>query len=219
MKGYTAAAVAMLAAIASSPAGASAYTYDMNGIQGITGSITTNCDKCVLNASDVTAWSFMSPDFSGPAMSISSSAAGSQLFVQGSALAATPNAVTFQFTPSPTQAIVEFYSNNQSIDFLNFGDFASAPFMFPNGIGQVDVCSGGFEQGSSTCFGGLYSGTQPIASAATRAAPEMDPRSFATALTLLFGALAVLRGRRQCRGLTAMTSISSRAPGATSAAT
>jgi hypothetical protein len=194
MKGYTAAAIAMLAAIASSPATASAYTYDMNGIDGITGVIKTNCDNCVLNASDVTAWSLMSPG-AGPVVSVSSSAAGSQLFVEGSGLAATPNAVTFQFTPS--SGIVEFFSNNQSIDFLDFGTFASAPFMFPNGIGEIDTCSpGSFVKGVGACFSDfLGTGTQAIAKA-TAAAPEMDPRAFATSLTLLFGALAVLRGRR-----------------------
>jgi hypothetical protein len=195
MKGYTAAAIAMLAAIASTPANASSYTYDMNGIDGISGVITTNCDNCVLNASDVTAWSLMSPGLSAPGVSVSSSAAGSQLFVQGSGLAATPSAVTFQFTPSA--GIVEFFSNNQSIDFLDFGTFASAPFMYPNGIGEIDTCSpGSFVKGNGDCFSDfLGTGTQAIAKA-TAAAPEMSPRSFATYLALLLGGLAVLRGRR-----------------------
>jgi hypothetical protein len=197
MKGYTVAAIAMLAAIASSRANASAYTYDMNGIDGITGVITTNCDNCVLNASDVTAWSLMSPGLPAPAVSVSSAAAGSQLVVQGSALSATPNAVTFQFTPSSTTGIVEFFSNNQSIDFLNFGTFASAPYMFPNGIGEIDTCGPGSFLKGGECFSNfLGTGTQPIARATAAAAPEMDPRSFTASLTILFGALAVLRGRR-----------------------
>jgi hypothetical protein len=47
----------------------------------------------------------------------------------------------------------------------------------------------------------LASGTQPIATIAksTVTAPELDSTAQVTSLTLLFGALAVLLGRRQFR--------------------
>jgi hypothetical protein len=174
---------------------ASSYTYDMNGFDALTGFITTNCDNCALTSGNITAWAFKS---AADQVSVASSVAGAQLYLQGNALDATPTAITFGFAPASTSGSVGFISANQSVNFLSNAMEASVPFEFPNGIGEVDVCSPGtILFGNSSCNGGLVQGTQKIFGAHSLAAPEIDPASWMSAVSLLAGALLILRGRRQ----------------------
>ena len=55
-------------------ASASSYTYNLTSLSG---SITTNCDNCVLNSSDITGWSMSVPGF----VSLASTTPGAKLFV------------------------------------------------------------------------------------------------------------------------------------------
>jgi hypothetical protein len=115
-----------------------------------------------------------------------------QVSVQGNALMATPTAITFAFTPSIGFLQADFNSGGESIQFWNQGGFASPQFMYPNGVGTIFVCDT-----TSVCYSdSLYFGTQPIANFKAVSAPEIDPASLAGAVTLLFGLLAVSRGRR-----------------------
>jgi hypothetical protein len=172
---------------------ASSYTYDMNGFAGLTGFITTSCDNCALTSGNITAWAF-----TGDQVSVASSVAGAQLYLQGNALDATPAAITFGFSPAPTDGSVGFVSANQSVNFLSDTLDISAVLQFPNGIGEYDVCNPGTVLfGSSSCSGGLVQGTQKIFGAQAVAAPEIDSASWTSSVSLLAGALLVLRGRRR----------------------
>jgi hypothetical protein len=174
---------------------ASSYTYDMNGFEALTGFITTNCDNCALTSGNITAWAFNS---SFGQVSVASSVAGAQVYLQGDALDATPTAITFGFAPAPTGGAAGFISANESVNFLSQAFEASVPLEFPNGIGEFDACNPGtILFGSSQCSGNLVQGTQKIFGARAVAAPELDPASWISAVSLLAGALLILRGRRQ----------------------
>jgi hypothetical protein len=67
---------------------------------------------------------------------------------------------------------------------------ANAAHAVRNGGGDGGGSSGGSSSGSS---GGSSSGS----SGGVTAAPELDPSSMITGLTLLAGALVVVRGRRE----------------------
>jgi hypothetical protein len=156
---YLLLAITLVALGVGARATASSYTYDMNGFDALTGFITTNCDNCALTSGNITAWAFKS---AADQVSVASSVAGAQLYLQGDALDATPTAITFGFSPAPTDGSVGFVSGNQSVNFLSDALAASAPFEFPNGIGEFDICKPGtILFGSSSCGGGLVQGTHP----------------------------------------------------------
>jgi hypothetical protein len=183
-------AVLFAALSGASRANADFYHYDLSGIDGLHGSITTTCDSCVLDSSDISSWSLTSTDTGLPPFSIASSTPGSQTSVQGNALTATPTAISFAFTPSDGFLFSDFTSGSHSVQFWNQGGFASQPSMYPNGIGSIFLCSG------SGCYSdSSYTGSHSIAARAL-AAPEMDLGTVGSSLTLLLGALAVLTTRR-----------------------
>jgi hypothetical protein len=94
-----AAAIVSLASLPS--ANAATYTYNMNSAStNMTGTITTSCDDCVLNASNITAWNLsVVPSIPG-GFSISSSSPGAQLvFPKGDTdMTATPSGISFLFS-------------------------------------------------------------------------------------------------------------------------
>jgi hypothetical protein len=177
---------------------AATYTYDLNGADGLSGAITTNCNNCLINSSDVLAWALIA---AGDGVSVASTGSDPQIVAQGSAMVATPSAISFAFGSGAGFEYVGFLSGNQSINFLNELTFASAPLMFPQGGGEVDICDSGSSvaTSSSSCTGPIISPptVQIIANANVNAtaAPEMDPASWVGALTLLMGTLAVMNGR------------------------
>ena len=80
--------------LASFPAYATTYTYDVNYSftttgGDVTGFITTSCDSCVLTASDVLSWSFTA----GDGTSGSSLNPGSGINASGDILEATPTGI------------------------------------------------------------------------------------------------------------------------------
>jgi hypothetical protein len=178
-----------LACIASLPAHAASFTYDVNYF-GMTGNIVASCDTCPLSSSDVTSWAL-----EGNGLAFSSSASDAQLTIIGSELQATPNAVTFAFTPSnyPDQAV--FFGNGESFDLVTFPTFDSDAGL---DIGQVAACSIGTLL-SGACSAQGQTGTQIIAKSAPTRVPELDLRALVSSLSLLFGAMAVIFGRRPAR--------------------
>ena len=85
-------ALSFLSLAAAPRAEAATYTYTLTG--GFSGSLTTTCDSCALNASNITAWSI-----SAGGTSVSSTTAGAQLTVPAgdTDLQATPSGITFSF--------------------------------------------------------------------------------------------------------------------------
>jgi trimeric autotransporter adhesin len=82
-----------LVSLATAPrAAAAAYTYTLTGV--FSGSITTTCDSCALNASNITAWSI-----SAGSTSVSSTTPGALLTVPAgdTDLQATPSGIKFSF--------------------------------------------------------------------------------------------------------------------------
>ena len=75
-------------------ANAATYTYNLSDVDGF---ITTTCDNCVLNSSNIVAWSMSVPGFS-----IASTQPGANLSVPAgdTDMAASPGAVSFDFTGS-----------------------------------------------------------------------------------------------------------------------
>jgi hypothetical protein len=175
-------------------ANATTYTYDVGTLDWPVsgGFITTNCDNCTLTSANILAWAFQSTDGD---VNIASTAADAQLTLVGSVMQATPTAITFGFQPGPNFGDAIFAANNQSIDYFSEATAASTPVLFPDGIGETDACNvGNLLNGS--CTGRLNQGTQTIA-ARTSMAPEIDAASWVSPVTLLAGAILVIRGRRR----------------------
>ena len=166
------------------------YTYDITG-PSATGDITTSCDSCVLNASDVTAWNLAG---------FSSTVPGSTVVVIGNGFVATPTGIFFNFNPagplndalfSELPNPTPIYGSPNSVEYANLTTGLS---YGPSG--EVSVCN------TQACYGTLVSSNVnlgPLRSVA--AAPEIDTMTSGTALTLLLGALAVLHGGRRARAI------------------
>ena len=166
-------------------ASASNYTYSLTDLSG---SITTNCDNCVLNSSDITAWSMSVPGF----LSLASTTPGAQLFVPAgdTDMMATPGAINFNFNAPFGGFLFATSSGN-----VGYDDDRGENIGFGPGEGIVAACKNDFA-GDCMFFGGSM-GTRSIGLAVPpAAAPELDAASLVGGLTLLFGLLAVVRGRR-----------------------
>jgi hypothetical protein len=175
-------------------AGAPAYTYDVDVNNGfLIGTITTNCDQCMLNGSDITAWtlgSTSSPQTFTAASTDPGAYAGSYLLDNvPTSLTATPSAITYNFGANGQFV---FQTNKEFIIFA-YSDIGAYLMGFP---GQIAECAG-----SNDCYGEVFrGGTTVLGELKSVAAPELDAASLAGALTLLLGSLAVLRGRRGSAG-------------------
>ncbi len=155
----------------------------------VTGTITTTCDNCVLNAGDITAWKL-----SGYGSSFTSTVAGSTIFITGDGFVASPKALSFNFNPGSTNDALfselpgptPFLGSAESVEFTN-----SAPLHLYNGI--VSLCD------TANCYFSPETGNIHVGQRLSAAAPEIDPGTGYAALTLLLGGLAVLRSRRAGR--------------------
>jgi hypothetical protein len=183
-------------------ANASSYTYDLNGIGTLTGFITTDCDVCTLSASDITAWSITStagsngdPAF-GPVVSTSSPDNNSGVLgTLGDLLVATPSTLSFNFTPSTPGGPVTFWANG-NFEAATYIQFGTQNNFLASEVGQIQTCAG--VASYDECVGSFASnGLQVIATIAPAKAPEIDPASAVSGLTLLAIAIIVLRGRRR----------------------
>jgi hypothetical protein len=176
------------------------YVYGVDVDNGfLSGTITTSCDQCVLNSSDITAWALAStatPVGAPAPFAIASTDPGafasSDFLGFPSNLAANPTAITYDFGKDGEFV---FATNNEFVQ-LGYSDIGASLMGFP---GEIAVCSGsatGSGSGGSSCLAGLFrAGPMVFASIKNVAAPELDATSLAGALTLLLGSLAVLRGR------------------------
>jgi hypothetical protein len=181
------AAAALIPFIGMPLASANSYNYSLTNLSG---SITTNCDNCVLNSSDITAWSMSVPGF----ISLASTAPGAQLFVPAgdTDMTATPGAINFNFN-APYGAFL-FATSSANV---GFDDDRGENIGFGPGQGVVAACKS--DAPGDCMFVGGGSGIQSIGLAVPAppaSAPELDPASLVGGLTLLFGLLAVVRGRR-----------------------
>jgi hypothetical protein len=124
---------------------AATYTYTLSDLSG---TITSNCDNCVLNSSSITAWTLSVPGF----LSVASTAPGAQLSVPAgdTDMVATPGGINFQFG-GPFGAVV-FGTPSGSI---SYADDQGENIGFGPGIGIVAACDN-----SSNCmfFGGTNGG-------------------------------------------------------------
>jgi len=169
------------------------YTYDINVDNGfLVGAITTSCDQCILNSSNITAWALATNTGPLPFSESSTDPGASAGYYMGegpTSLTATPTAITYNFGANGQFA---FQTNN---DFLIFGysDIGAFLMGFP---GQIVEC-----QGSNACGGTVFEGgTTVLGGIKSVSAPELDAASFGGALTFLLGSLAVLQGRRRSAG-------------------
>jgi hypothetical protein len=171
-------------------ASAPGYTYDVDVDNGfLTGTITTTCDQCMLDGSDITAWalaSTSSPQTFSVASTDPGAYAGSYLLDNvPTSLTATPAAITYNFGANGQFV---FQTNKEFIIFA-YSDIGAYLMGFP---GQIVECAG-----SNPCFAQEFrGGTTVLGEIKSVAAPELDASCLAGALTLLLGSLAVLRGRR-----------------------
>jgi hypothetical protein len=176
-------------------ANAPGYTYGVDVDNGfLTGTITTSCDQCILDSSNITGWALASTATPAP-FSVASTAPGAFVsFNLGfpSNLAANPAAITYDFGKDGEF----FFATNNEFVLLGYSDIGASLTGFP---GEISECSGsatGAGSGGSSCVGEFFrAGPAVFASITNVAAPELDSTSLAAALTLLLGSLAVLRGR------------------------
>jgi hypothetical protein len=197
--------VTALSVICLSRANASTYTYDVNAIGGaLSGVITTDCDVCVLNSSNITAWSLNSGtgalSVNGAPVIVTSLQSGAQ--ITGSGMVATPSAISFGFGTGSGDEI-NFVSNSSEVEFADLASSLGSESFLGLPIGEVDACTRTLQQSGETdvCGGETQAGIEKIATARVVSSPEIDPASLAGSLTLLFGVLAVIatRGTRADR--------------------
>ena len=110
------------------------YTLTNPTTLAVTGSITTTCDNCVLNASNISAWRMSLPG----AFDISSTSPGAAISVSSGEndMVATPNAINFNFA-----------GDSGGISFITagyifgFGDDQGGNIGFGPGEGVIDACN------------------------------------------------------------------------------
>jgi hypothetical protein len=192
-------AVTALSVICLSRANASTYTYDVNAVGGaLSGVITTDCDVCVLNSSNITAWSLNSGtgalSVNGTPVIATSLQSGAQ--ITGSGMVATPSAISFGFGTGSGDEI-NFISHSSEIEFADLASSLGSESFLGLPIGEVDACTRAFQPGGEIdiCGGETQAGIKTIATAKVVSSPEIDPASLASSLTLLFGMLAVITTR------------------------
>jgi hypothetical protein len=187
------------------PAYAATYTYNVdytftvtttNKTGSITGFITTNCDSCVLSASNVLSWSFTASDRT----SDSSSNPGSGINASGDILQATPTGI-YTVTDATLGGFFAFCSaiaNNGSDCFptagLNINDMKpdQAPAIWHIAWEEISSAEGIF---STDGQGGQIFPSIEIASLAV---PE--PPAWAM-MIIGFASLGFAAHRRQRRAL------------------
>jgi hypothetical protein len=180
-------AAALISFIGMPLASADSFNYSLTDLSG---SITTNCDNCVLNSSNITAWSMSVPGF----ISLASTTPGAQLLVPAgdTDMMATPAAINFSFV-GPSGGF-GFATSSASVTYV---DDREGNIGFGPGFGIIAACQIGVLGGCTFLGGGI--GVVPIGLAVPAppaSAPELDPASLVGGLTLLFGLVAVVRGRR-----------------------
>jgi len=141
---------------------ASGYTYELNGIGNLSGSVTTDCNNCALTQNDFTAWTITrsAGDTFGPVTSTSSVPGASVTVLFQNSMVATPTAITFDFGSG---SVMYFKGDPTSQDA--YIEFAGAYSFLDNDsdIGVVFTCIG-VSGGANNCGNSAdYKGVQTIA--------------------------------------------------------
>ena len=112
---------------------AASYTYSLANAPNLSGFITTNCDNCALNASNITAWSMTYSGF----LSIASTVPGSKVSVPvgDTDMVATPAGITFNSGGSFGGIV--FSDPSGSVSYVN----GPGSIFYGNGAGDIGVCS------------------------------------------------------------------------------
>jgi|HubBroStandDraft_1064217.scaffolds.fasta_scaffold428090_1 hypothetical protein len=182
----TLALIAMLAGVGA--ARASSITYDVDltiGAGSVVGSVTTNGATGVLVSADFTNWNL---ELNGPGASFDLTPTNSVAFILGSDATATTRNILFNFSGTAGDILVfqdGLYSG------YNYFCAAVTTTSCKQGEGVVPQ----YYTDPSAQYMSV-TGTQVIATVPSTPAPEIEPASAASGLTLLLGALLVLRGRR-----------------------
>jgi hypothetical protein len=131
---------------------AASYTYTLTDLSGF---ITTSCDNCVLNASNITAWSMTVPGF----LSLASTVPGAQVSVPAgdTDMVATPEGINFSFNAPYGGFLFSTPSGN-----VGYDDDQGDNIGFGPGEGIVAACSN--SSPGNCMFVGGGSDTRPIAS-------------------------------------------------------
>jgi hypothetical protein len=134
-------------------ANAASYTYTLSDESGF---ITTTCDNCVLNSSNIIAWSMTVPGF----LSITSTAPGAEVSVSAgdTDMVATPEGINFSFNG----VYGGFLFSNPS-GSIGYNDDQGGNIGFGPGEGVIAACSNS-SPGDCEFFG--RDGTSSIASVA-----------------------------------------------------
>jgi hypothetical protein len=142
-------AAALISFIGMPLASAGSYTYSLTDLSGY---ITTNCDNCVLNSSNITAWSMSVPGF----ISLASTTPGAHLSVPAgdTDMVATPGAINFNFNAPYGGFVFATPSAN-----VGYDDDQGENIGFGPGVGIVAECS---NSGGCMFTGGTY-GSRSIA--------------------------------------------------------
>jgi hypothetical protein len=132
-------------------ASAASFTYSLTDLSG---TITTNCNNCVLNSSNITAWSMSVPGF----ISIASTTPGAQLSIPAgdTDMVATPEAITFNFNAPYGGIIFSAPSAN-----VGYQDDQGGNIGFGPGNGIVAACKNDFA--GDCMFVGGGDDAEPIA--------------------------------------------------------
>ena len=134
---------AALSIIGISAANAASYTYTLAGAGNVVGTITTSCNNCVLNASNVTAWNLSDPGV----VSVSSATAGSKFVVPAGAtdMVAKPAEIDFNFGNRPTQTYLftgAQHNTDPSVGGNNEIEFTAGPVGCESCSGVIVSCAG-----------------------------------------------------------------------------
>lgn len=119
-------------------ANALSYTYELNGIGALKGFITTDCNNCVLNPNDFTAWSMTKTGSTFGTVTSTSSVPGASVMEFGSVMVATPAAITFDFGRFSEMAFTGDPTSQGA--FIDFEGGVQFHFIPPSG--SVSTCFG-----------------------------------------------------------------------------
>jgi Abnormal spindle-like microcephaly-assoc'd, ASPM-SPD-2-Hydin len=156
-------AAGLLSFIGMSLARAATYTYNLTDVDGY---ITTTCDNCILNSSNIVAWSMSVPGFS-----IASTDPGANLSVPAgdTDMVATPEGINFNFTG--TYYGISFVTPSGHVDYDDAG---------PNGNIGFGPAEGVIAECDNTGYCNFTGGTEGTRAIALPVVP------FAGAVTYVF---------------------------------
>ena len=133
-------AAVTLVFMGASSANAASYTYTLSDVGNLTGTITTSCNNCVLNASNITAWNLSDTGL----VSVSSATTGSKVIITSGStdMVATPTEIDFDFNdPGKSYRFTSAQTNpDPSVRSSPEIDFYATPYGCSQCIGVILAC-------------------------------------------------------------------------------